>query len=162
MAREKEIFQMVDDIITADRFAVLANAEKFKRHRHAWKVWRLLKQFDCTVYPVAPKLDRLEGSKVYSDLLVLKDKIDVVIPCLFPEMLAAMVRDAAEAGAKKIWFQNQTWTEEFHEQCESAGIMEVKGCVLVHKIYKPPLSYLNPCYWHGLRSAKVSVRKKFF
>lgn len=162
MAREKKIYQMADDITTADRFAVLANAEKFKKHKHAWKVWRILKQFDCTVYPVAPNLDRIEGSKVFPDLLALKDKIDVVIPCLFPEMLGVMVRDTAAAGAKKIWFQNQTWTEEFHEQCQSEGIMEIKGCVLVHKIYKAPLGYLNPCYWHGLRSAKVPLRKKFF
>jgi predicted CoA-binding protein len=162
VVREKKIYQMAEDITTADHFAVLANAEKFKKHKHAWKVWRALKEFDCTVYPVAPNLDRLEGSKVYPGLLALKDKIDVIIPCLFPEMLTTMVQDTVVAGAKKIWFQNQTWTPELHEQCQSGGIMVIKGCVLVHKIYKTPLGYLNPCYWHGLTSAKVPGRKKSF
>lgn len=161
MAREKKIYQLAEDINTADRFAVLANAEKFKKHKHAWKVWRVLKEFDCTVYPVAQNLDRLEGSKVFPELLVLKDKIDVVIPCLFPELLDTLVQDTVAAGAKKIWFQNQTWTPEIHDQCQSEGIIEIKGCVLLHKTHNLPLGYLNPCYWHGLRSAKVPERNGY-
>lgn len=160
MVREKKIYQMAEDITTADRFAVLANAEKFKKHKHAWKVWRVLKEFNCTVYPVAQNLDRFEGSKVYPDLPALLDKIDVVIPCLFPELLTTLVQDALTAGVKKIWFQNQTWTAEILEQCQSAGITAITGCVLLHKSYNLPLGYLNPCYWHGLRSSKVPGRKK--
>ncbi len=161
MVREKKIYQMAEQITTADRFAILANAEDFKKHKHAWKVWRVLKEFNCTVYPVAQNLDRFKGSKVYPDLPALRDKIDVVIPCLFPELLPALIEDTLVAGARKIWFQNQTWTVEILEQCQSAGITAITGCVLLHKSYNLPWGYLNPCYWHGLRSAKVPARKKY-
>lgn len=160
MVREKKIYQFVEDMTTADRYAVLGNVEKFSKHKHAWKVWRVLKEFNCTVYPVAQNLARIEGSKVYPDLLSLQDKVDVVIPCLPPEQLSTLLPDTLAAGAKKIWFQTQTWTTELHDLCQSEGIMDIKGCVMLHKNYSLPIGYMNPCYWHGLRSEKVPGRKR--
>lgn len=160
MVREKKIYLLAEEMTTADRYAVLANAEKFKRHKHAWKVWQVLKEFNCTVYPVAQNLARIAGSKVYPDLLALKDKIDVVVPCLPPEQLDTLLPETLAAGATKIWFQNQTWTTEFHDLCQSEGIIDIRGCVLLHKNYSLPFGYMNPCYWHGLRSPKVPVRKR--
>lgn len=160
MVKEKKIYQLAEKMTTADRFAVVGSAEKFLKHNHAWKVWRVLKEFNCTVFPVAQNLARLEGSKVYPDLISLQDKIDVVIPCLLPEQLSTLLPETLAAGARKIWFQVQTWTPEIHDQCQLEGIIDIKGCVLLHKNYSLPFGYFNPCYWHGLRKTKVPRRKK--
>lgn len=160
MAREKKIYPLAGGVTTADTFAVLGDIEKFQKHKHAWKAWRSLKEFGCVVYPVAEDLKRIDGSKVYLNLAQLTDKVTVVVPCLIPERLNSLVSDAAVAGASRIWFQEQTWTQEFQEECDNLGIEVIQGCVLRHRVY-PALSmrYLNPCYWHGLRDVKVPLKR---
>jgi hypothetical protein len=160
MVREKKIHPLAEGLTTADTFAVLGDAEKFQKHKHAWQVWRALKEFGCVAYPVTADLKRIDGSKVYMDLVELKDKITVVVPCLPPEKLRALVSDAASAGASKIWFQEQTWTQEFQQDCDGIGMAVIRGCVLRHKVYPIiGLHYLSPCYWHGLRDAKVPGKR---
>lgn len=150
----KKIHSLTEGITTADRFAVLGTQEKFRRHQHAWKVWRTLKEFRCVAYAVASGLEQLEGSKVYPHLSALKG-VDVVVPCLLPEEYPQLPEDAAAAGAKVIWFQEQTWSPELEEKCAKLGITSVRGCVLRHKVYPRPLGWLNPCYWHGRNDSKV-------
>lgn len=160
MAREKKIYPLAKGLTTQDTYAVLGDAQKFQKHKHAWKVWRTLKEFGCVAYPVAENLLRLDGSKVYLNLDQLKDKVTVVVPCLFPDKLKSLVPDAVAAGASKIWFQEQTWTQEYQQECDSSGIEVVRGCVLRHVIYSPiSMRYLSPCYWHGLRDAKVPSKR---
>ena len=159
MVREKKIYQLADVLTTADTYAVLGDAEKFQKHKHAWKVWRTFKEFGCVAYPVAEDIKRIEGSKVYLNLAELKDKVTVVVPCLLPERLKSLVSDAVSIGASKIWFQEQTWTQELQQECDRAGMTAIRGCVLRHKVY-PSISmrYLNPCYWHGLKDAKAPLK----
>lgn len=161
MAREKKIHPLAEGLSTQDTFAVIGDREKFKKHKHAWKAWRALKDYGCTVYPVADGLGRLEGSKVYSNLTELTDKVTVAVPCLLPEKLKSLVPDAVTAGCSKIWFQEQTWSKELQQECDAAGLEVIRGCVLRHKVYpsKISLRYLSPCYWHGLRDVKVPVKR---
>jgi predicted CoA-binding protein len=160
MVREKKIYPLAEGLTTVDTYAVIGDAQKFQKHKHAWKVWRALKEFGCVVYPVAEDLKRIDGSKIYLNLTELKDKVNVVVPCLLPERLKSLVSDTALAGVHKIWFQEQTWTQEFQQQCDSAGIKVIRGCVLRHKVYPSiSLCYLKPCYWHGLRDAKVPMKR---
>ncbi|ODA39224.1 CoA-binding protein [Desulfosporosinus sp. BG] len=160
MVREKKIYPLAEGLTTADTYAVLGNVEKFQKHKHAWKVWRALKDFGCVAYPVAEDLKRIDGSKVYPNLTELKDKVTVVVPCLLPEQLGSLVSDAASAGVKGIWFQEQTWTQELQQECDSAEVAVIRGCVLRHKVYPViGMHYLNPCYWHGFRDAKVPAKR---
>lgn len=161
MAREKKYYPLAEGLTTQDTYAVLGDPEKFKKNKHAWKAWRALKEFGCVVYPVSGEIQRIDGSKVYPSLAALTDKVTVVVPCLLPEKLESLVSDAVSAGAKKIWFQEQTWTPELQQECESAGIEVTRGCVLRHRAYpsKISLRYLSPCYWHGLKDAKVPAKR---
>lgn len=156
MVREKKIYPLAEGLTTQDTYAVLGDVLKFQKHKHAWKVWRALKEFGCVVYPVAEDINRLDGIKVYPNLAQLKDKVTVVIPCLLPDGLKALVSDTVSTGARKIWFQEQTWNQELQQECDSAGIEAIRGCVLRHVVHSPiSMRYFNRCYWHGLRDAKV-------
>jgi hypothetical protein len=160
MVREKKIYPLAGGLTTADTFAVLGDVQNFKKHKHAWKVWRALKEFGCVVYPVAEDLKRLDGSRVYPNLAELTNKATVVVPCLLPERFKTLVTDAASAGASSIWFQEQTWSQELQQECDSVALKAVRGCVLRHVSYAPlSLCYFNPCYWHGLRAAKVPAKR---
>ena len=158
--RKKKIYPLAEEITTADKFAVLGDTQNFKKRKQAWKAWRALKDFGCIVYPVAEDLKRLDGSKVYHNLAELTGKVTVIVPCLFPERLKSLVADAASAGAKRIWFQERTWSQELQQECDSVAIETVRGCVLRHVSHSPlSMCYFNPCYWHGLRDAKVPAKR---
>ncbi|HVJ48409.1 CoA-binding protein [Desulfitobacterium sp.] len=157
--REKKIYALAGELNTALRYAVLGDSERFLKHKHAWKAWHTLKEFGCSVIPVAKGITRLDGIKVYPNLASLQDKIDVVVPCLRPEKIPDLIAEVKACGAKIVWFQEQNWTSEFQTQADSLGIQVVKGCILKHKIYARPFGFLNPCYWHGLHSPKVPKKK---
>lgn len=114
---EKNIYSLTENLDTGLRYAVWGRAEKFPKKRHTYKVWRTLKGFSCIVYPVAPDLKRWENAKVYPDLALLKDKVDVVIPCLLPEEIPDLVVETAAAGAKKIWFQEKNCLNSRNNGC---------------------------------------------
>ncbi|NLI92213.1 MAG: CoA-binding protein [Peptococcaceae bacterium] len=154
-SKKQKVYEITGALDTSMSYAVLANADRLKKHRHAWKVWHTLKDFGCKVFMVAPELSRFEGSKIYPDLASLEGKIDVVIPCLGTEYLQELVTQTAGSGAKYIWFQETNWTPDLDAQCRENGIEVVRGCVLKHKLYKRPLAYFHPCYWHGWKEKKV-------
>ncbi len=157
--KEKKVYDLGQGLNTSLRYAVLGSKDRFLEHKHAWKVWRTLKEWGCVVYPVANELTRIDGTKVYPDLLSLQDKIDVVVPCLRPEFIPGLVRETQSAGAKLIWFQEKNFTKEFEEECIEAGIEVARGCTLKHKTYSKLFCFLNPCYWHGFKVAKVPKRR---
>lgn len=157
--REKKVYSLAGDTTTAHRYAVVGNADRFLKHKHAYKAWQTLRQFGCVVYPVAEDLQRLEGFRVYSGLDTLLDKVDVVVPCLKAELIPDIISKTQECGAQFVWFQERNWTEEFQEQAEGAGIQVIQGCILKHKIYPKPFGYLHPCYWHGLKSPKAPKKR---
>lgn len=157
--REKKVYSLAGETTTAHRYAVMGNKDRFLKHKHAYKAWQVLRQFGCVVHPVAEDLQRLEGFKVYSQLAALKDKVDVVVPCLKVELIPDIISQAQECGAQFVWFQERNWTKEFQEQAEAAGIQIIQGCILKHKIYRRPFGFLNPCYWHGLKSPKAPKRR---
>lgn len=158
MESGKKVYEITDELHTGMRFVVLAKADRMLKHRHAWKVWKLLKNFGCQVAVVAPDLKRFEGSLIHQDLDSLKDKVDVIVPCLRPEYLEGLADKAEEAGAKYIWFQENNLTSVLEEQCREKNICVVRGCALKHKQYKKPLAFFNKCYWHGLTEKKVPGR----
>ncbi|CAA7602088.1 CoA binding domain protein [Acididesulfobacillus acetoxydans] len=157
--REKKIHPFTESLHTGLSYAVIGSKEELRQHRHAWKAWRALQGFGCTVYLVAAELKRWEGAKVYPDLPALTGKVQVAVPCLSPEEMPDLVAEALAAGVEQIWFQEQSWSPEMHQQCELAGIQAVRGCVLRHRTYRQPLGYFHPCFWHGLRDLKVPLKR---
>lgn len=157
--REKKNYHLTEELYTGLSYAVLGDAEKFLKHKHAWKVWRALKEFGCTVYPVAKDLKRWSEARVYPELSTLSGKVSVLVPCLVPEKVPSLVEEAKAAGIAQIWFQEQTWSPLFQTQCDDAGIKVVRGCVLRHKSYSKPVGFFHPCFWHGLKDDKVLKKK---
>ena len=154
----KKIYPLTDPLTTEMRFAIVGNADKFRKKKHAWKVWKTLKSFRCVVYPIAPGMDRLEGSKVYDHLSALKSKVDVAVVCLLPEESSNLIAEAVEAEVQYLWFQEQTYNEDLIRECAEKGIEVIKGCVLQHKNYTLPFGVFHPCYWHGKGSNKVKCK----
>lgn len=153
--KRKRVYIIKDTLDTSMGYAVLAKADRLLKHKHAWKVWKTLRDFGCKVYLVAPDINHYEGNKIYPDLNSVKGKVEVVIPCLRPEYLGDFVAETAAINANCIWFQENNWTPELDAQCQEKGLQVVRGCVLKHKIYQKPFAFFNRCYWHGWKETKV-------
>lgn len=74
--------------------------------KYGYKVYKMyVGRGGCTVYPVNPNADKVQGAKSYSrlrDLLVVPDLVSVVTP---PEVSEKILDEAIALGVKNIWFQ---------------------------------------------------------
>ncbi|MCD6157659.1 MAG: CoA-binding protein [Euryarchaeota archaeon] len=57
------------------------------------------------VYPVNPKYDEIDGIKCYKSVKELPKDVDVIVFVLSPEKGINVVKDAIEAGFRRMWFQ---------------------------------------------------------
>ena len=88
---------------------------------------RYLQSQGYRIVPVSPKGGELLGEKVYpslSDIDVPVDVVDVFRPS---EEAEGIARDAAAIGAKVLWFQEGTHTDEAVKLARDAGLTVVYG-----------------------------------
>lgn len=103
------------------------NPEKF-----GYKIYKKLKRFGYTVYPVNPRYERVDGDVCYPDLASLPEPVqcvDVVVP---PKLAEHSLDAVKAAGIPNIWFQPGTYTPEIVKRAEALGLNAVfTKCVLV-------------------------------
>ena len=117
-------------MLTKKRWAVIGantNEEKF-----GYKIYQILKFHGYTVWGVNPKIDAIEGEKVYPDLTSLPEKPDCISVVVPPAISLEFVEEAGNLGIQYIWFQPGTYNQEVLEKADSLGINPVyQDCVLV-------------------------------
>lgn len=71
----------------------------------SYEVGTYLMEVGYTVYPVNPKLEKIDGNTVYPTLAHLPEKPDIVVVFRKPMYLQQHVEEAAQAGAHTVWGQ---------------------------------------------------------
>jgi hypothetical protein len=103
------------------------NKDKF-----GYRIYNRLSDVGYETYPVNPVYDEIEGATCYPSLKslpVIPDCVDMVVG---PDKAEPFIREAAELGIKRMWFQPGTFDEQTLELAESMGIQTVYyNCVLV-------------------------------
>lgn len=154
--RKKQVKELDGGLTTAMSFAVVGSAEKFKPGFHAGKVFRLLKDWGAEVFPVAADVEKIGRDKVFANLLLLPQPVDVVVPCLPAPFTFSIVQEAFEAGIHTVWFQPKTLSPEAAEFCLAREMGVVEGCALKFQPFDDWLRFFQPCFWHG----KTILRKQ--
>lgn len=122
--------QTVRDFLAEEKLAVVGVSRNPQKFGNA--VYRELKQKDYTVYPVNPNTETIGDDVCYPDLKSLPEPVGGVIMVVPPAQTEQAVRDAAEAGIKRIWMQRGSESGEAIAFCEQQGIEVVsKQCVLM-------------------------------
>ena len=93
-------------------------------------VYELFRGAGIRIYPIATDLDKIGNDKTYRSLSELPEHVDVVISCLGKDKALKVVREAAEAGIRHIFFQPRTDSSEATSFCETKGLEVTKGCAL--------------------------------
>ena len=95
------------------------------RFRPSYGVARYLQQDGYRIVPVNPNEAEVLGEKAYATLSDVPLAIDVVDVFRRPEHALDVVQQAIRAGAKTIWLQPGTGTEEAAELARQAGLKVV-------------------------------------
>ena len=88
---------------------------------------RYLKGQGYRIIPVSPKGGELLGERVYTSLEEIDVPVDVVDVFRPPEESVGIAQGAVKLGAKVLWFQEGTESEEAIELGREAGLTVVWG-----------------------------------
>ena len=85
-----------------------------------------------TVFPVHPSAESIAGVRCWPSLKTLPEPVGGVVIAVPPAETEKVVRDAAEAGIKRVWMQQGSQSPEAIRFCEEHGISVVRReCILM-------------------------------
>ena len=116
-----------DEMFKEEVWAVIGITDKTERF--GYKIPKLLEEKNYKVYGVNPKLDELEGIKVYKNLSQVPEKIDVINMIVNPKFAKTYLEEAKELGIKNVFFQPGSYQEETIEYAKEIGFNIVTDCV---------------------------------
>ena len=108
---------------TGDKFGNMASKE--------------LQERGYQVFIVHPEADEIDGESCYPSLAAVKDKVDGVFVSVPAAQASGVFHEAAEAGLRNVWLQQQAETPEVIELGKKLDLDLVYGkCILM---YAPPV-----------------------
>lgn len=99
--------------------------------RYSYKAVHLLEEKGHRVFPVHPKLQDLEGRKVYPSVLAVPEKIDTLSLYVSAAISSKFKDDLLKAAPKRIIFNPGAENPELAAAAEAKGIHTVEACTLV-------------------------------
>ena len=90
--------------------------------RISFRVSSYMQEQGYRIIPVNPMIDEALGEKSYPDLKSVPEAIDMVNIFRRSELVAPVVEQAIEVGAKYIWMQDGVIDEDWAAKAEAAGI----------------------------------------
>lgn len=122
---------VMDDFYAQKTLAVAGvsrNPQKFGN-----MVYRDLKAKGYTVYPINPNAQTIEGAPCFPNLAALPAQVGGLIVTTPPAQTDQIVRDAAQAGIKRVWLQQGSESPAAIKFCQDNGIQVVFGeCVFMY------------------------------
>lgn len=107
--------------------------------------YRELKKLGYEVYPLHSSLKTFDGAPCYAALSDLLATPDCALVSIRPEHATASVRQIADRGIKKVWFQQGKNFSEAVKLADQLGLQSVHGrCILmyagpvkgIHKVHR--------------------------
>ncbi|MFF3244034.1 CoA-binding protein [Streptomyces sp. NPDC002870] len=90
--------------------------------RAAYGVAAVLKRYGKRVVPVHPKAETVHGEQGYATLADIPFEVDVVDVFVNSSLAGPVADEAAEIGAKAVWFQLGVIDEQAYERTRAAGL----------------------------------------
>ncbi len=131
-------WDVIQDFLAGQRYAVVGASTN--REKYGNKVLRAYQQAGRQVVAVNPRADQIEGVPSYASLAAIPgvaelDGVSIITP---PKVTEQVVREAVEAGVKKLWMQPGAASEVAVAEAEAAGLVVLHDgpCVLVALGYR--------------------------
>lgn len=117
MTKDKELKKEMMDSKKWVVIGVSGNKDKY-----GYKIWKILRENDYTVYGVSPNYNELEGEKIYESLNSLPEKVDVLNMVVSPKISIGVLEEAKQAGIEMIFFQPGTYNDEVVAKAEELNL----------------------------------------
>jgi predicted CoA-binding protein len=104
----------VEEFLGCRHLAVVGVSRSGKEFSNT--AYRELKQKGYRLVPVNPHADELEGERCYHRVSEIPDRPEGALLITNSSQTESVVRDAAEAGIRRLWIQ---------QGCQSAGALEL-------------------------------------
>ncbi len=115
----------VDDFLSSARLAIVGVSRS--KIKFGNSIYRELKKKGYLVFPVNPNTD-----SCFPSLTELPETVDGAVIVVPPAQTETVVRDAVNAGIKKVWMQQGAESVAAVKYCEDNGILCVHGeCILM-------------------------------
>lgn len=120
---------VLDEFLRGQRWAVVGASGD--RTKFGNITFRELQRRGKQVYPVNRKSAQIEGETCYPSLSALPEPVERVLIVVPPKESEAVVKEAAEAGIDRVWFQPGAESMAALAYCEAHGMVAVSGhCIL--------------------------------
>jgi uncharacterized protein len=91
-----------------------------------------LKKRGYRVLPVHPTAPAIQGDPCWPSVAELPERVERLLVCVKPDRADAVVREAAAAGVRQVWFQQGAESAAALEACAQLGVEAVRGqCILM-------------------------------
>ena len=111
-------------------FAVIGVSRDSNKYGHI--VYFTLKKYGYRVFAVNPKIDKVEGDRVYPNLSVLPNKPDIVDFVVPPKIGLDVVKEAKKLGITRIWLQPGSESKEIIDYCKKNNMKVLHNiCVMI-------------------------------
>ena len=134
--------QAIKEFVESKRIAVVGVSRSGKKFGNA--VYTELKQRGYQVFIVHPEAKDIAGEPCYPSLASLQGRVDGVVICVSPKQTEQALREAANAGMKRIWLQQGAQSPAAMTAARELGIEPITGkCILM---YAQPVRSFHA--WH--------------
>jgi len=121
---------LIKQFMAQKRFAVVGATDDTKKYGH--QIFKNLKSRGYEVYPVNPRLKKLEGTRCYpslADIPVNVDVVDFVVP---PEVTEAILKECKRLRLSRVWLQPGSESEAAIAFCHENNLKVVHSvCVML-------------------------------
>lgn len=122
--------KIVEEFLIQKKIAVVGVSRTKTKFGNA--IYKELKQKGYEVFPVNPNLQTFEGDVCYPDLLSIPDRTDAVVINVHSVQAEKVIREANQAGIKKVWLQQGSQSDSAVKYCEENGIDCISNeCILM-------------------------------
>jgi predicted CoA-binding protein len=123
--------QAIQDFIQSKRIAIVGVSQSDAKFGNS--IYRELKGKGYDVVPVHPTMEKFDQDLCFKNIQSIDPKVDGVLINVKKENVKAILDDAYQAGAKKIWLQQGSETPETVQYGESLGMNVVAGgCIMMY------------------------------
>jgi predicted CoA-binding protein len=123
--------ELIKEFMSQKKFAVVGATDD--KNKFGYKIFMNLKNRGYELYPVNPKLHKLEGITCYGKLSDIPDKVDVVDFVVPPPVTENILKECRELGLNRIWLQPGSESKKAIKFCNENNMKVVHDlCVMIN------------------------------
>ncbi len=148
----------VSQFLSGSRYAVAGVSRTPNQPANA--IYRRLVDSGFEVFPINPNASEVEGARCFGSIAEIPTDLDGVVIATPPTVSAAVVRDCAEKGVRRVWFHRSfgegSVSAEAIKECERLGIDCIPGgCPMM---FCEPVDFGHKCMrWWLQRKGRVPM-----